>query len=57
MANSEEGSNVLNLLFDYESTFGQKVNKDKMTIFFSKSVTEATRQIIKGVLGFHEIKH
>lgn len=43
-ANSKECSNVLNLLFDYESTFGQKVNRDKMTIFFSANLLQKLKK-------------
>lgn len=47
----------MDLLSLYEEVFGQKENKEKTTLFFSKSITEATKQIIKGILGVHEIKH
>ena len=35
----------------------KKINRDKTALFFSKSVTEANRQIIKGILGVREIRH
>ena len=35
----------------------KKINRDKTTLFFSKSVTEVDIQIIKGVLGVREIQH
>ena len=56
-ANSTECSKVMDLLSVYEDVLGQKINRDKTALFFSKSVTEANRQIIKGVLGVREIKH
>ena len=45
------------MLSIYEDVSGQKINRDKTALFFSKSVTEANRQIIKGILGVHEIRH
>jgi len=50
-----ECNNMLNLLLVYEELSGKKVNRDKTAIFFSKSMTEATRQIVKGILGVREI--
>ena len=35
----------------------KKINRDKTALFFSKSVTEANKQIIKGILGVREIRH
>ena len=55
--NSTECSKVMDLLSLYEDVSGQKINRDKTTLFFSKSVTEANRRIIKGILGVHEIQH
>ena len=56
-ANSTECSKVMDLLSVYEDVSGQKINRDKTALFFSKSVTEANRQIIKGILGVREIRH
>ena len=47
----------MDLLSVYEDVLGQKINRDKTTLFFSKSVTEANRQIIKGILGVREVQH
>ena len=47
----------MDLLSLYEEVFGQKVNREKMAVFFSKSITKASRQIIKGILGVCEIHH
>lgn len=57
MATSVKCSKVMDLLSLYEEVFGKKENKEKTTLFFSKSITEATKQIIKGILGVREIKH
>ena len=56
-ANSEECSKVLELLSLYEEVSGQKTNREMKALFFSKAVTEANRQIIKSILGVHEIHH
>ena len=56
-ANSEECSKVLELLSVYEEVSGQKLNREKTALFFNKAVTEANRQIIKGILGVREIHH
>ena len=56
-ANSTECSKVTDLLSLYEEVSGQKINKGKTALFFSKSVTEANKQIIKGILGVRKIHH
>ena len=56
-ANSTECSKVMDLLSVYEDVSGQKINREKTTLFFSKSVTKVDIQIIKGVLGVREIQH
>ena len=48
---------MMELLFEYESVSGQKVNRDKTTLFFSGSINEALRQIIKDILGVREEHH
>ena len=47
----------MNLLSVYEEVSGKKVNGEKIALIFSKAVMEATRQIIKGILGVREIQH
>ena len=56
-ANFTECSKVMDLLSVYEDVSVQKINKDKTALFFGKSVTEANRQIIKGILGVREVQH
>ena len=41
----------MEILETYEGASGQKVNKSKTAIFFSKSTVEATKQEIKEALG------
>ena len=48
---------VMQILSTYEATLGQKINKNKTTIFFNKLAKEDTKEMIKGVLGVQEIKH
>ena len=48
---------MLELLSLYEEVSGQKINREKTALFFNKAVIEANRQIIKGILGVHEIDH
>ena len=40
----------------YGSCFGQQINRNKTTIFFSKLTSEETREHIKHALGVLEIK-
>ena len=54
-ANLVECSNILKLLGVYEQSSGQKINKDKTALFFSKSTPQATKDSIKGLLGVQEI--
>ena len=51
----DECQKVLDLLASYESMLGQKINRGKTTIFFSKSTTPAMRIEIKEALGVPEI--
>ena len=43
------------LLSFYEEVFGQKINRGKIALFFSKLLIEANIQIIKGILGVLKI--
>ena len=54
-ANFEKCSNILKLLGVYEQSSGQKINKEKTTLFFSKSTPQATKDTVKGLLGVQEI--
>lgn len=47
----------MDLLSIYEGASRQKVNREKIAIFFSKAVNEVSRQLIKGILGVREIQH
>ena len=52
---TDEYGKVLNLLEAYEHASSQKVNKNKTTLFFSKSTPENVCLAIKGSLGLEEI--
>lgn len=45
---------VMDILSKYESVSGQKVNREKIALFFSGSVDEGSRQNIKKKLGVQE---
>ena len=47
----------MNILESYEKASGQKVNKNKTTIFFSKSTVEINKNEIKSALGLQENEH
>ena len=50
-ANPQECGNVLKILAEYEEVSGQKINKEKTSLFFSKSTKEDVKEEIKNVLG------
>ena len=50
-ANSSECGNILNLLAMYQSSPGQKVNKEKTNLFFNKSTLLASKNTIMSLLG------
>ena len=54
MAKCEKTKNILNT---YEAAFGQMVNKDKTTLFFSRYTDDATQEEIKVSLGLPAIQH
>ena len=56
-ATIDECTQLLGILDRYERVSGQKVNKNKTPIFFSKSTTEDTKQEIKIALGIQELVH
>ena len=54
-ATSEECEKVLQILESYEQASGQKVNRNKTAIFFSKATPDTLKQAIKTALGLQEI--
>ena len=50
-ANPQECGNILKILSEYEAVSSQKINREKTSLFFSKSTKKDMRQEIKRVLG------
>ena len=53
MSNLQVVQNILSL---YEKASGQQLNREKMTIFFSKAVNEETKALISNYLEVPEVK-
>ena len=53
----EECDNVLEILKEYEVASGQKMNRSKTSLFFSKSIPEEVKHGIKAALGVPKILH
>ena len=53
---SQECQRVLNILMAYERAFGQQLNRDKTTLFFSKAVPQVMQETIISMIGVLEIK-
>ena len=47
---------IKNILEVYERASRQQINKEKTTLLFSRSVSPATKETIKMLLGVPEIK-
>ena len=47
---------MLKILAEYEEVSGQKINKEKTSLFFSKSTNNVIKEEIKNVLGVNEIR-
>ena len=54
---NDECKKIIDILEIYEKGSGQKVNKNKIAIFFSKSPPESIKQEMKVALGLQEIVH
>ena len=48
--------NIQGILALYEKALDRKINRDKTTLICSKSVSKATKNSIKDLLGVFEIK-
>ncbi|KAL0008862.1 hypothetical protein SO802_010364 [Lithocarpus litseifolius] len=55
-ANMKECSNIWKILQDYEMASGQKMNRDKTSLFFSKNMHTETQDSIKELFGAQVIK-
>ena len=47
---------ILQVLQLYEQALGQKLNRDKTTVFFSKATTEEQRRELVEFLGVNEVR-
>jgi len=56
-ATNDECKKIIDILEIYEKGSSQKVNKNKIAIFFSKSPPERIKQEIRATLGLQEIVH
>ena len=52
-ANDDAATRVNELLIAYCNASGQKINVEKISIFFSKGVSDATKVTIKNILEVH----
>ena len=53
----EECNNVLEILKEYEEVSGQKMNRSKTSLFFSKSSPKEVKHGIKAALSVPKILH
>ena len=55
-ASMQECNHIQAILADFEAASGQKLNRDKTTLFFSKATPLVTQENIINLLGVSEIK-
>ena len=55
-ATMEEGNQVIKVLKDYEAISGQKLNKEKTFLFFSKNTSRDTQEEVKNLFGAQSIQ-
>ena len=55
-ATTQECEKVMDILSSYEKVSGQKLNRDKTALLFSKSTPTDTQRQIMETLGVHELK-
>ena len=48
---------MLKVLMDYEGDSGQKLNKEKTSLFFSKNTRREVQEQVKSQFGAQIIKH
>ena len=56
-ANNQDCQKVLEILSSYERVLGQKLNRDKTSLFFSKSTALDMQNYIMTEFGVFEVKH
>ena len=55
-AKTDDVAQIQAILNEYEQASGQEINRQKTTIFFSKSTPQRDKEIIQDMLGVHAIK-
>ena len=55
-ASIQECIHIQTILSEYEATSGQKLNRDKTTLFFSKATSSSTQDSIINFLGVPKVK-
>ena len=56
-ATMEESNRVMKILEDYERDLGQKLNKEKTSLFFSKNTNREVQNHVKQQFGVQIIRH
>ena len=56
-ASLKEASRVMKLLEDYEGDSGQRLNKEKTSLFFSKNTSREVQDQVKSLFGAQIIRH
>ena len=56
-ASLEEASRVMKVLVDYEGDSGQRLNKEKTSLFFSKNTSREVQDQVKSFFGVQIIRH
>ncbi|GAA0139933.1 hypothetical protein LIER_35158 [Lithospermum erythrorhizon] len=54
-ATLEEGTKVVNILWDYEEALGQKINFEKCSVSFERRTTWEVRSRVRAVLHINEV--
>ena len=55
-ARLEDVRKIQEILGKYEVALGQKINSDKTTLFFSKNVSDSSKELVKNLLAVPEIR-
>lgn len=56
-ANGREWKCIQDIFFSYEAASGQKINKEKTTIFFSKNTKQEVGEVLIQEAGVNSIQH
>ena len=56
-ATADECNRVIKVLEDYEADLGQKLNKDKTSLYFNKNTSRETKEYVKEKFGARIVQH